>query len=287
MTSGGPAAGEANPGANGRLVFGCNTAEAWTGVLLGSTKVEMADGAGHNLGMRKLNPLVCGSHTETPYLPHLVGGAEVFGMTALSSSDPAIASLLNDVPVGAKGALILMDDGPAGLGQDWDGFDLLLLVNLGDQALARPRLGAGEPAYLQDALTGGYARDPRFGGAGYVALGELPAHGIYATLVPEGIGDFSMGFGNMATPWASAATLAFNIPLYAVTPAADFDRDGDVDGDDLAVFRICGRGPNIPVPDTCRPADFDGDADVDQADFGIWQRCFSGAGVAANPHCAD
>jgi len=88
------------------------------------------------------------------------------------------------------------------------------------------------------------------------------------------------------------------------TAKADFDADGDVDGDDLTVFEACATGPAIPynlaeLPEsdpgcTLTPdgnghiaADFDEDNDVDQSDFGSFQRCYSGAGSTADSACAD
>ncbi|MBM4020308.1 MAG: PEP-CTERM sorting domain-containing protein [Planctomycetes bacterium] len=207
-------------GANGKFVVGRNTTDAWSPTLTGSTRLNMADGAGHNLGTRNVNPFVFGFATQTPYVPGLAGGAEVFGMTLLQSTDAAIASMLTDVPDGAKGALILMDTGPAGLGQNWDGFDMLLLVNLTDTALAGPRLGIGRDRYLLDTLVGGYERDPAFGGAGYDWLAELPARGVYATLVPEEISRFNCAFDNARDPWAWIDTMAYGTPLYAIPEPA-------------------------------------------------------------------
>ena len=72
----------------------------------------------------------------------------------------------------------------------------------------------------------------------------------------------------------------------------DFDRDGDVDRDDLAVFTSCYTGPSIlGSPSGCpanafNAADRDGDLDVDQADFGIFQRCYGGANKPAQAACA-
>jgi len=73
----------------------------------------------------------------------------------------------------------------------------------------------------------------------------------------------------------------------------DFDRDGDVDGNDLKTLTSCFTGPAIKGPPSeCAPAtfntaDFDQDADVDQSDYGIFQQCFSGANKPADPNCAN
>ena len=66
---------------------------------------------------------------------------------------------------------------------------------------------------------------------------------------------------------------------------ADFDADGDVDGDDLTVFTSCHSGPMVAFAGDCGKADFDGDCDVDQSDFGLFQRCWSGKGKPADPNC--
>jgi hypothetical protein len=69
----------------------------------------------------------------------------------------------------------------------------------------------------------------------------------------------------------------------------DFDRDGDVDGDDLAVLTACRLGVGVPVqnPATCNKADLYPDQTVDQNDFALLQRCYSGANLPANPACTN
>ena len=84
-------------------------------------------------------------------------------------------------------------------------------------------------------------------------------------------------------PGAKAPQLTIGI-CQAVAP--DFDRDCDVDADDLAILSGCLTGPAIALlSPSCAEADFDGDGDVDQSDFGVWQRCFSGSGNAPLPGC--
>ena len=58
----------------------------------------------------------------------------------------------------------------------------------------------------------------------------------------------------------------------------DYDNDGDVDLDDLELFKACFSGPTVPLPEGCESRDFDGDSDVDQTDFGVFQRML-GKGV--------
>jgi hypothetical protein len=85
------------------------------------------------------------------------------------------------------------------------------------------------------------------------------------------------------------------------SPAADMDRDTDVDQADLSVFDHCYTGAAVPYDPQnlvvgCTatvdaggriPADLDRDGDVDQTDFGLFQRCYSGDGEPADPNCAD
>jgi len=86
----------------------------------------------------------------------------------------------------------LMDEGPLGLGQPWDGYDMLLVANLTDETLVAPVVGVGEKGYLLSLMQGGWTRDPLFGGGGYEILQELPAQGVYAMLVPEGTTHFNL-----------------------------------------------------------------------------------------------
>ncbi len=67
----------------------------------------------------------------------------------------------------------------------------------------------------------------------------------------------------------------------------DFNRDGDVDMEDLNVFAACASGPSVPYTGGCVKSDFDEDADVDQSDFGVFQRCWSGENNPADPNCAN
>jgi hypothetical protein len=66
----------------------------------------------------------------------------------------------------------------------------------------------------------------------------------------------------------------------------DFDRDGDVDDDDLDHFETCASGPAVArIDPDCLDPDMDGDTDVDQDDFAVLQRCWSGPEGLAEPDC--
>ncbi|GMU20384.1 MAG: hypothetical protein AMXMBFR13_04810 [Phycisphaerae bacterium] len=67
---------------------------------------------------------------------------------------------------------------------------------------------------------------------------------------------------------------------------ADFDEDGDVDGDDVTAFEACASGPAIPLTAGCEDKDFDNDGDGDQSDFGVVQLCYSGQNNPGDPNCA-
>lgn len=66
---------------------------------------------------------------------------------------------------------------------------------------------------------------------------------------------------------------------------ADFDRDGDVGGDDVLAFAACAAGSAIDLAPECLNRDLDGDGDADSADFAVVQLCLSGDNVPAEPAC--
>ena len=79
-----------------------------------------------------------------------------------------------------------------------------------------------------------------------------------------------------ATPDTGLGTAPIvDMGAYEYVPG-DYDRDGDIDADDMAVFAACVSGPAIPYTGDCAGADFDRDGDVDQSDFGLLQRWLSG-----------
>ncbi len=68
----------------------------------------------------------------------------------------------------------------------------------------------------------------------------------------------------------------------------DYDRDGDVDLDDFALFQLCQTGQDAPQLDPeCGKMLLDGDDDVDGVDLALFFWCFAGANVPADPACRD
>lgn len=104
-----------------------------------------------------------------------------------------------------------------------------------------------------------------------------PLHSVItADFLPERPGDEILVAGQSGTT-----------TLLMLAAPADFDRDGDVDADDLMIFEACASGPTVPYTGDCGKADFDADTDVDQDDFAVFQRCYSGADNPADPNCGD
>jgi hypothetical protein len=191
-TSGG--SGAAGAGGNGRFVVGSNTGFDVGASLITGSRVESYDGA------RNTNPFIAGG-VETPYIPHLSGGAEAYGVLAgMNVFSPEIQPLLGTIPSNAAAELVRLPIGPLGYNDDFKGYDMLLYVNLTNHALVNPRLGldpsGSDETFLKPLLEGGLTHNPIFGGSGSpVVMHSLGAFGVYATLVPEGSNFFNAGFG--------------------------------------------------------------------------------------------
>ncbi len=112
--------------------------------------------------------------------------------------------------------------------------------------------------------------------------------------------DFSQDQVGFISQDAGSLGASFEVTVIAPDVPGDFDDDGDVDNDDVAVFTACTTGPtilydaqNLPGGCTLVPdgglieADFDGNGDVSQLDFATFQKCISGENVPGDPNCAD
>lgn len=77
----------------------------------------------------------------------------------------------------------------------------------------------------------------------------------------------------IADPGIDAYARIPEFEVYAAPVSADFDNDGDFDGDDLMAFEFCLGGPGEAYPpgSYCLPGDLDADFDVDLADLAALQ----------------
>ena len=129
-----------------------------------------------------------GASSCTPLITGLVGGPAAAGLLdlTLDPEDPEVtedATLLDAVasaPEGAHLALLRMDVGPTGYDEVFEGFDMLLLLNLTDAPLGSPALGIDpeelHTEFMVPLTTGFEVKED---------LPELAAHSVYALLIPE------------------------------------------------------------------------------------------------------
>ena len=191
------AAGEQSPdpaanGQDGRLVIGSNTEGTATfGTELDFTTEPLGESRTDRFaGRRAGNPHVKGM-PETPFIPDLQSGAELFGLLeGLSPDDAVFGSLASDGPADSLAAITRLDIGPGTTyDDDFTAFDMLLMMNLTDAALADPLLGidpgGADASYIAPLRQGGAARG-FLTSANDERISALGAGAIYATLVPEG-----------------------------------------------------------------------------------------------------
>jgi len=73
-----------------------------------------------------------------------------------------------------------------------------------------------------------------------------------------------------------------------VTVRFDFDRDGDVDQSDFGRIQGCISGPGtIQASPECADAHLDADRDVDTDDIALFRRCMSGDNIPADQGCVS
>jgi hypothetical protein len=148
--------------------------------------------------MRDRNPFIKGS-VQTPFLPELSEGAEVYGlMDGVDSRSRKITPLLGGVPDGMAATLLRIPGGVAGYGERIEDFDLLILLNLTADPLLNPMLGIDpsglDPDFARALQLRGPDRNPFFFGDGAELLPELGSYSIFATLIPADGTIFNVGF---------------------------------------------------------------------------------------------
>jgi hypothetical protein len=164
----------------GRFIVGSNT-EVSTDDVSGANRESY-------LGQARPNPLILGN-VATPLIVGVEDGAEAFGnLTGVLASDPRFDSVRNAAPPDAQAAVVRMNVGPAPFDADYLGSDMLVFVNLSNEALTLPRLGidldGGDETFLPALRQGGFEADPDFGGSGPRPLATLGPRETYGTLIP-------------------------------------------------------------------------------------------------------
>jgi hypothetical protein len=114
---------------------------------------------------------------HTPMLTDLIGGPSPFGISALFDAetmpDASLRQLIESGRDQGRAALFFRIDASAILaGDEFAGFDLVGLVNLGDRAFSAASLAALDPSQLTSFIS--------------VGLAGLDAGAIFLTLAPEG-----------------------------------------------------------------------------------------------------
>lgn len=187
-------------GANGRVIVGSNAGTGNLSLSGVATSVTTAGSAG-------VNPFLFGASTgqATPNLPGLQGGAEAFGLL----SGPDAASVLGLMGHEGYAAFYRFDNllgkGIGSLDYDFQGYDVVLLVNGGGDIL-NPKVGLGGSAADNSAslLLGGWANDELFGGQGDLSLNVLRSGDVYVLLVPEDIASLSFLSDNTRSVYDAA-----------------------------------------------------------------------------------
>jgi hypothetical protein len=136
-------------------------------------------------------------------------------------------------------------------------------VNLTETPLDNPCLGVATFGnfFSTPLLERGFANNPDFGGGGPVTLSELPANGVYATLVDSS----AVLDVNVNVNGSGVIGIPFNtLDVFYLTPVililrGDFDGDLDVDGRDFLKWQ---RGESFSPLSAGDLADW-------QANFGV------------------
>ncbi|MBN2296106.1 MAG: PEP-CTERM sorting domain-containing protein, partial [Pirellulales bacterium] len=252
----------AQNGDSGRFLFGNNTTTAFAGSV--NANQENFEGS------RDTNPFIDGGTTQTPYIPGLDGGAEVYGKTTLDASDPGfrteLSALFSSLTNNDMAALYRMDVGPTGFSDDYDQYDMLLYIVLTDESINDPQMGVDSQSFLHQLQERGMDANPLFGGSGASDLSELAGYEVYATLIPESVESIAMEgtYGGTLLSNSTANLLTGEALLLSVMPG-DANGDKIVDVSDLGIMAT-NYGSNDAEWST---GDFNHDGIVDVSDLGI------------------
>ena len=188
-----------NDGGQGRFILGQPFEKAFGGTVNGAVSQTFT------FIPKEPNPFIDGN-PQTPYLPFLIGGPDIYGRVA--GIDPAVVrAALGQVPNQTGLALLLTQKGLPGYEWDIPGYDMLLVINPSCRAQKLPSLEMGRINLVYKLLERGPVNQPAFGGSGPHGLAQLEPGEMYATMVPEGQQHFNLGFLDYNYTLASMYTL--------------------------------------------------------------------------------
>ncbi len=193
-TAGGQGTLATSDGGDGRILLGSNDSDASDERVISTTTLDTAN---YYAGPTAANPFIYSTSAQsTPYIPDLLGGAQVYGLLDLAAGLDYKTLLdfdLNtvaqdDAPADALVALYRVDSGYEALlggeALDFSGYDLLLMINLTQMNLAIPSLGIHLADSADATLTTRLGYDG-LADSELVQLDALNAGAIWVTLVPE------------------------------------------------------------------------------------------------------
>ena len=179
-------------GAAGRVVVLSDTG-GFSGRITGPRFASAEDYA----GLRGQNPHLS-ALGKTPFLQELRGGVDVAGLLQGINAG-SFPDVVANAPADAHAAVVRLDVGPGPLGDDFEGYDFLVMLNLSADPLRRPVLGTGVHGYASRLLAGGLASTAPFGTENPGVLEELEGYGAYGTVIPEVMKFVTFGFNPEGT----------------------------------------------------------------------------------------
>ncbi len=186
-------------GVDGQLLIGSNTPVGASSITkTGVGNLVNLNSAGS--GATAANPFVknptTGNLTVTPMIAGLQGGAETYGLVSSTFAsnllgDTTYSNALNTATSNAV-VMVLREAVPTSFGDQYVGFDYVFYVNMTGETLGTPQLGVTEGSANSSTFNPipaleyqGVLNNPTFLGSGPKTISVLPAHGIWATMVPH------------------------------------------------------------------------------------------------------
>ena len=114
-----------------------------------------------------------------------------------------------------------LDLGPGTYGDDYLGYDMLLLFEAKGTPLSNPMVGIGEEDYFVPLLDGGWANDIQFGGSGDTPVATMNGFDVYAMLIPEDTEWFNFSVDSGGVILSESRQVLNDGELFFVTSSPD------------------------------------------------------------------